>query len=140
MRWIAAALFLVVLSALPSRAQLTIENPKHLDYPKDKAEVLYRTACRVVAEEFRVAEPSTYTFPLTLVLGTEDERYTANDEKHTYVVYLRDWDEQRFASSTMMLAIHRLLPRERQQHMLAQIIKRAKSVVPVSVNELQSRK
>src|SRR5512142_2487572 len=93
---------LVLTTALPSFAQLTIENSKNVDVPKQKAEVIYRLTCRIVADELRGMQETSSQFPLTLVMGADDERYTADDKKHIYKIYLKHWDEQLFASSTMM--------------------------------------
>ena len=51
-----SVIVLLITSSL-SVAQLSVENPKHLDYPEAKAKVLLSTACRVVAEEFHAHNP-----------------------------------------------------------------------------------
>lgn len=61
------------LSTLRSLSQLTIVNPKHLEVPEEKGKVLLSTACRVVAQEFHVSDPSALRFSLVLVLGEKEE-------------------------------------------------------------------
>jgi hypothetical protein len=105
----AIGLSLGLLIAAPSRAQPVTENPKSVTLSKEKAELIFRSACQVVAEELKIRNTDT-AFQLTLVMGDGDPRYTSNDELNSYKIYLKEWDEPLFASSAMMLALHRVIP------------------------------
>ena len=45
---------LLLLLVSSSFAQVSIKNPKHLAIPKDRVQIIFKTTCRVVAEEFHV--------------------------------------------------------------------------------------
>jgi hypothetical protein len=64
---IGRCIFLMMLAASPCTAQLTIVNPKQLQVPEEKGNVVLSTACRVVAEEYRVSDPSALRLSLVLV-------------------------------------------------------------------------
>ena len=51
-------------------------------------------------------DSSKLEFPLTLVLGERNERYTVDDNNGAYTIYLDDWNEAHFASSALMLVVH----------------------------------
>ena len=129
-------LFLFLLAACPALAQIRIENPKRLPVPEEKAQVIFSTACRVVAEEFHVPH-SQLEFPLVLVLGEENQRYTADEGTGTYTVYLRQWDPVQFADSAMRLAVQRLVPPQRRNRMLTAILYRSREIAPISVEEVR---
>lgn len=129
-------LFLLLLTACPVLAQVHIQNPKHLPVPEEKAQVIFNTACRVVADEFHVPH-SQLAFSLVLVLGEESQRYTANEETGTYAVYLRQWDPVQFADSAMRLAVQRLVPPQRRNRMLTAILFRSREIAPISVEEIR---
>ena len=69
MRYVHAFLLLVC----PLLAQVTIENPDHLDVPEQKVQILFHTTCQVVAREFHIHK-GEQEFPLVLVLGDPRER------------------------------------------------------------------
>jgi hypothetical protein len=117
-------------------AQITVKNPANVPVPDNKPLVLFREACRVVAEEFHVPEPAELDFPLILVLG-EPFRYTADDENQVYTIYLDHWDDTLFASSAVMLASHRVVTRERYRRMVVETVRRANRVSPVHADSLR---
>ncbi len=129
-------LFLLLLTACPVLAQVQIQNPKHLPVPEYKAQVIFSTACRVVAEEFHVPQ-SQLAFPVVLFLGEKSQRYTADEGTGTYAVYLRQWDPVQFADSAMRLAVQRLVPPQRRNRMLTAILYRSNEIAPVSVEEIR---
>ena len=73
---------LILIAASPSEAQVSIMNPKQLEAPQERANVLLSTACQVVAQEFKVSDPSALRFSLVLVLEEKEEHYTV-DEKNS---------------------------------------------------------
>jgi hypothetical protein len=129
------AIALMVASSL-SMAQLTVENPKHLDFPEAKAKVLLSTACRVVAEEFHAHNPSEVEYPLTLVLGVKDEHWTEDEEAHAYILYLDDWNETKFAVAAMKLALQRLITQDRRKRLVREILWRSEQTAPVAASKL----
>jgi hypothetical protein len=47
------------LSGLLGEAQITVENPRHLDLPEQRAQMLYQIICHVVAEELHLRGSKT---------------------------------------------------------------------------------
>jgi hypothetical protein len=78
-------------------------------------------------------------YPLTLVLGDDvEERFSADDEHNLYTIYLKAWSESRFTAVTTLIAVRRLaFPA--QKRMVTEILKRARSILPVGVEQLSSR-
>lgn len=131
----APLLILLVSSAM--LGQVTVVNPKHLEFPKDKINLIFRIACKVVAEEFHVPEKAAESeFPLTLILGDPNERYTEDEQHHLYAVYLEQWNEEKFTVSAMRLAIQHMVPQSRRDKMAREILRRSNQVAPVAVTTL----
>jgi hypothetical protein len=122
-----------------SSAQLTIENPSHLPVPEQKASLLLSTACRVIAEQFRISRPVDRQFSLMLVLGSKDEHYTADEDKGAYTLFLERWDERKFTVAVTNLAIQRLVIHDRLASIVAEILRRSAQVAPVPVMQLRGR-
>lgn len=83
MKYVVAAIRLTCSSVL---AQLIVVNSKNLEFPLDRLDAIFRMACKVVAEEFHGqgrGKAPTLEFPLILVLGDANERYT-EDEQHQH--------------------------------------------------------
>lgn len=112
-------------------AQVTIKNPQHLDVPEQRVQMLHRIICRVVAEEFHIAEREAEG-PVTLLLGEEHER-TVVDERNGHI-YLHRWDEAAFAISDTELAVQRMLSRHRFERIAREVIRRANKIAPVNAN------
>src|SRR5215510_9874342 len=65
---------LLLLRLAPSFAQLTIQSEKPSSAPEQRVQLLFETACQAVAEEFHV-DVKIVRFPLTVVIGAENDRY-----------------------------------------------------------------
>src|ERR1700745_1893132 len=109
MRYLQVFLLLVC----PLLAQVTIKNPNHLDVPEQKVQILFHTTCQVVAREFNLHR-GELKFPLVLVLGDPNERYTSDEEHQLYTVYLFRWNEVQFTTSSMRLALQRMVDQSRR--------------------------
>ena len=132
-----------MLSLLATRlcqAQITVHNPQGLPLPETKAEVLMRGACRAVVDEFRVKDAQQLSFPLILVLGEADEHYSADEDKGEYSVHLQRWDEAKFTSSVLRLAIWRLLPRRRRDKLVGEVLERAARTAPVDARTIHDER
>ena len=81
-----------------------IRNPQNLDVPQAKVNVIYRTTLRVLSENFDVEEISEL-YPVTLTLGSDEERYVEDEDNKVDAIYLKTWDEKKFAISVMRLAL-----------------------------------
>lgn len=137
MKVFAVAVALMILAGVfPSSAQLTIQNPRHLPVPEQKASVLMSTACRVIAEHFGVAK-GDQRLRLTLVLGSSDEHYTAEGEKDAYTLFLQRWDENKFTLAVTNLAIQRLVVNDRLASLVSEILRRSDQVAPVPAAQLR---
>jgi len=110
-------------------------NPKQLEVPPEKGNVVLSIACRVVAEEFRVSDPSALRFSLVLVLGEREEHYTVDEKKLEYKLYMKEWDETKFARLAMRLCMQRLPTREQEARLLKEILRRSDTISPVTANQ-----
>ena len=99
---------LILIAASLSEAQLSVMNPKQLEVPQERANVLLSTACQVVAQEFKVSDPSALRFSLVLVLEEKEEHYTVDEKKLEYKLFMKEWDETKFAALVMRLCVQRL--------------------------------
>ncbi len=122
----------------PLWAQVTLRNPQHLPVPEERVQVIFRTTCRVVAEQFRL-HPEQLEFPLTLVLGEPNEQYSADEDTGTYTIYLNQWNEAKFTTSAMRLAVWRMVPRKRRDQLVWEILQRANRVAPVPAAALRGK-
>jgi len=118
------------LAVSPGNAQLKVENPQHLKFEADRAQVLHRIICHVVANELRMRESKT-EFPVTLVLGDPEERIRVDEDGIPRTVYLSSWDEAHFAISDMQLVMQRAVILEYWQRMMNEVVRRWKEVAPV---------
>ena len=98
----ALAITLTLAASCLSPGQMTIENPQRQSVPEDKAKIIMHIALHVVAEEYHQRSASEADFPLVLVLGQEHERYEENEGAGICKVYLKQWDERRFAIAFMV--------------------------------------
>jgi len=108
-----------------------------IDVPEDRVELIYGATCRVVAEEFHLANGPSLQFPITLILGDANERVLGDELNQTYVIYMERWNEPLFAASTSRLALQHLLTRERKTKIVAEILRRANRNATVSYQELR---
>jgi hypothetical protein len=131
---------LLLLASSTVRAQLVIENPRHLDVPEQQAQALFATTTRVMEKEFNVPGALENKFHMKLVLGQPPERFTIDNAAGDGTLYLERWNEFKFTATTMRLAIQQLLVPERQQRMLDVIVRRAHEIAPVSAAQLRNEK
>jgi hypothetical protein len=136
----AVTAFCLILGVSPlAKAQLTVKNPHQLYFPEDRARVIFSTACKVVAAKFHVRHISSVDFPLVVVLGDKQERYTADLDTHTYTIYLQRWDDVQFAAYSMGLAMQLLVQQQQRAKIVAEILRRSGEVLPISVDALQNK-
>lgn len=114
---------------------LTIVNPNQLDIPDERARVLLRTTCRLVAEEFH-QKPKHVEITMTLVLGDPDERYSIS-KNGQLTMYLVRWNEGKFVNGVITSAIQWMASLQMRNQMLTEIVRRTDLIVPVSANQLR---
>ena len=120
---------------LPARAQVTIlKNGTNVD--ENKVNLLFNTACRVVAEEFHMTNPSNPLFRVTLILGDSNERVVGDELNRTYFIYMNQWNEVLFATSASRLALQHLVSQERKARMVTEILRRANRIAPAPYDAL----
>lgn len=138
MRRAALAIAFALLESCLSLAQVSIQSRESERVPQYKVDLMTRVAFRVVAEEFHERRVSEIEFPLVLVLGEDNERYAEDEKAGVYTIYLKRWDEQKFAVAAMRLALQRLLPREREGRMLREILRRSDRIAPIDANAVRN--
>jgi len=89
-------LLVVVVCGAGLHAQASIVNAKHGAVPAGRPEAIYHSALHVVAEHFG-GRGDDLSFPVTLFLGEENERYVADEDRKLDAIYLADWNENKFA-------------------------------------------
>jgi hypothetical protein len=129
-------LFLLMLASSCMFAQLTIDNPKHLNFPESQAQVLLEMSCRAVAKELHLADESKIRFGLRLVIGQEDERFSFDEKTGTPTLFLREWDAGKFATAAVRFAVRRSIGPERQQEIILDMLRRSEKIAPVSAAHL----
>jgi hypothetical protein len=127
-----ATLLIMLAAACISQAQLKVENRDHLVVPSQRPQIIYATACRVVREEFHLKHAELRDFPLTLVLGSPDDRYEDDHDAGVSRIYLKVWDEKKFAVGVMRLAIEGMVNTQRRDHLVWEILTRANAIMPVN--------
>jgi hypothetical protein len=120
-----------------SHAQLSVVNPNHIEMPLERAMVILNTACLVVADEFHQRNASDLHFQTVLVLGNSEEHYQVDEKKGIYTVYLRQWDERKFATLAMRFCVQRLASSVREDHLVQEILRRTDRIGPVSADALR---
>jgi hypothetical protein len=131
---ISATLLVMLAAACMSPAQLKVENRDNLVVPSQRVEIIYATACRVVREEFHLKHAELREFPLTLVLGSPEDRYEDDHDAGIYRIHLKVWDEKKFAVGVMRLAIEGMVDMQRRDHLVWQILTRADAIMPVNAS------
>jgi hypothetical protein len=142
MKLIGSAVVMVLLSASGARAQLNVVNPDNLDVPETRAEILYRQACRIVAEQFHVHDRTQIEFPVTLRIG-ENEQDLSHMDTNTgeYVVHMSGWNESAFVSRVITVCLFRVLSDSRRKKLIAKARDRADALsAVVSVSQLQRKR
>ena len=108
--------------------------------PEQKGRRLLETACRTVAEEFH-ADVRVARFPLTLVIGAENDAYSRNTFTGVTTLYLKEWSELKFTATVMVIAITNVSSdTEHYKYLLTRIFDRARKAAPVSVSELNKER
>jgi hypothetical protein len=134
--WHRTTVLLLLASSLV-RAQLVLENPRHLDVPEQQVQVLFLTTARVMETEFHSPGALENTFRMRLVLGEKSERFTIDDSYGNGSLYMERWNEGKFTVAAMRLAMQHLLAPERQQRMLEEIVRRTREIAPVKAAQLR---
>jgi hypothetical protein len=111
-------------------------NPQKLDMPEQRAEIIYRTTFRVIAETFDTETPES--FPITLELGDRDEHYNADEDAGIHEIHLALWDEKKFAISVMRLVLEHLVDRDCRNVLVSEILTRTNVIAPVEVRPVPS--
>ncbi len=127
----------LVFACASLQAQLTIENPKHLEVPEHLAQALFLTASRITETEFHSPASRENRPRIRLVLGQSPERLTEDDSFGNGTIYLERWNETKFAFAAMRLAVLRIVGPKRQERMLKEIVRRAHDIAPVPVAALR---
>ena len=135
MRCVQAFLLLVC----PLVAQVTIKNPDHLDVPEQKVQILFHTTCQVVAREFHI-HTGELEFPLVLVLGDPNERYTSDEEHQLYTVYLFRWNEAQFVASSMKLSLQHMVTHSRRDRLLREVLERSSGMDTIPISSLRCKR
>lgn len=121
---------------LPRPDILTIVNSCQFDMPGERARLLLRTTCRVVAEEFH-QKPKDVDLKVTLLLGESNE-HVAIDNTGRMTLYLERWDETKFVDGIITGAIQKLTPFSRRKQMSAEIHRRTDRIAPISASQLRT--
>jgi hypothetical protein len=130
------ALLIVFANSL-AFAELTIDNPRHLAVPEEKARVLLRLACRAIAKEFHSREQSKAELDFRLVLGEKDEYYGIDEHTGVPTVYLQQWNETKFTSAAIRLAVQKSIDRNREERMIFDILQHSEQIVAIPANKLR---
>ena len=112
-------------------AQVSVVNEKQLTVPPGRPEVIYHSALQVMQDKFAEGDVEL-RFPVTVVLGEEHERYTADENRRLDTIYLESWNENKFAVAVMRLALEHLLDTECRNQLLGEILRRSDAISPVA--------
>ena len=130
---------LLMVAGAMARAQLTIENPKHVEVSEQDAQVVFLTTARVIETEFRSPGTLENKFHVKLVLGQPGERFTIDDPSGNGTIYLERWNDGKFAVALMRLSMQHLLAPDRQKRMLMEIQRRSREIAPVPAAKLANQ-
>jgi hypothetical protein len=129
---------LFTCATLSLRAQVTILN-NGVAVPEKDVNLLFRTSCRVMTEEFHLDSACGVDFPVTLVLGDQNERVSGDELKQEYFIYMNQWNEAQFATSASRLILQHMVSRDRKTRIVAEILRRVNRMAPVSRQGLQDQ-
>jgi len=129
------AFTLVLLTGKLLAAQITGENPQKLEWPEQRAQMLHRIICGVVGKDLHLRGKNAQ-FPVTLVLGEQQQRIVADEDKGIFKIYLKQWDEPSFAVSDLQVVLQRGMVRKYWQPMVSEVVRRFQQVAPVSADDL----
>ena len=128
---------LLTLVSCCAFAQLTIDNPRHLDVPEARAHLLLRMSCQAVGRELHLADSSKVEFGLHLVLGEKIERFGWDEHTGMATVFLSTWDTQKFTTAAMRFAVQRSIDPHREEQMVLDVVRRSEQTAPVAATELR---
>jgi hypothetical protein len=129
---------LIIVTGSMAAGEIKIENPKHLDVPEQKARVLLKLACQAVVNELHLSGRSNADFDLRLVIGGADEGYVIDQASGMPTIYLRQWDETKFTTAALKLAVQKSIDRAHEERMIPDVLRRSDQIAPISVNRLQN--
>jgi hypothetical protein len=86
---------LLTCATLSLCAQVTIVK-NGVAVPEEDVHLLFRTSCRVMTEEFHLDNACGVDFPVTPVLGDQNERVSGDELKQEYFIYMNQWNEAWF--------------------------------------------
>lgn len=121
----------LLMNCLLGWSQVRIENPRHLDVPQERTQLLLRTACRVVGKEFHVPD-APREYPLTLFLGEQDEHYSHDELTGSNSISLARWDEEKFVAALLTLTVRNLIAGRRRNRMIGEILSRTNQLAPIA--------
>ena len=128
----------LLLAAVPSLGQIAIQNPKKLPVPEARVAVIYDVVRELVFEQVKPAGGKMVNLRLTLALSVRPQAgYLTDEENGTVEIYLKEWDEVRFAQAVMALALQQALPAKRRQEILQEAQRRVDLLAPVDVSRLK---
>src|SRR5215468_271249 len=126
---------LVFLAGTLVVAQITVENPQKLEWPEQRAQMLHRIIAGVVDEELHLRRNKAQ-LPVTLVLGEQEQRIVADEDRGIFKIYLKHWDEPSFAISDLQVQLQLGMVRKHWQPMVSEVVRRFQQVAPVSADDL----
>jgi len=106
--------------------------------PEEDVQLVFRTSCRVMTEEFHLDNACDGDFPITLILGDRNERVSGDELKQEYFIYMNQWNEAQFATSASRLILQHMVSRDRKTRIVAEILRRVNRMAPVSQDELSN--
>ena len=127
---------LIVGATVSLRGQVAILK-NGVAVPEEQVNLLFRTSCRVMTEEFHLESVCSVDFPVTLVLGDGNERVSADELNQEYFIYMNQWNEAQFATSASRLILQHMVSRDRKTKIVAEILRRVHRMAPVSRQGLQ---
>ncbi len=118
---------------------VTIENPGNLPVSQEQVSALYTIVCQEVAKGLHIHDFREIETPLTLILGEEPERYTSDNVTGKAAIYLKEWDESRFAISAAMILYHQRLSSSRQfRVVIIKTLGRFRTMRPITLSEVKT--
>jgi len=120
-------------------AKVTVDNPKHLAVNEAEVELLYTMVCQEIAKTYHVRNYKDLQVPLTLVLGEQDERYLIDHRTGAGTICLKQWNEQLFVASAVMIAFHHVLSNGEFRLEVTKILARFEKITPQTVTALRHR-
>jgi len=125
-----------ILFCSVSFAQLSIQNPKHLNIPENEARALLRMSCRAVAHELHLRESSTPELEMQLILGDREEGFGYDAHTGVPTLFLQEWNEKKFVTAATSFAVQRSISQPRQEQIVSDVLHRHQQSAPISAAQL----